>query len=735
MNRVAIATENASVQLPDGLTRLWGMANKAVVYQTTDELTPTLIAQLSATPGVLDVSPVYVDMASGTDMSVLNEIIVGFKPNQNADEFFARHTEFASFERVMGTQNQYVGKMAQNGGRAAIDLSNRLLSDGATEWVHPNFYVNFEKHFIPNDPRFNNQWHLRNLGQSGGVADADSDVDLAWDVNQGGSSSIVVAVIDDGVQSAHPDLNVWINSGEISGDGVDNDGNGWVDDINGWNFVTLSNASEPIGSDAHGTAVAGVAAARGNNNLGVAGAAYNSRVMSIKVFHDNSVAALDDFASALLYAAGITADGRGTWRAGDLVNNSWGGGGPFPSMNAALAIGVVAGRGGVGATYFFSSGNNGSGVLGEPSGQSAFTPGVIAVGSTNNQGVRSSYSQYGAALDILAPSNGGTLAIDTTDRTGADGYAAGDYTGTGGTGFGGTSSASPLAAGIGALALAQAQALGVTLRPADFRALIRNSTDLIGGVNYNINTGKHIEYGFGRVNAFTLVDGVGKAEISVVDTTREIPSGGTLNLGSALVGRFVETTVRVRNQGTQDLTIDSITMPASFSVVNFVPTTLAIGEVLLVTVRFSPTVPGNFASDMFINNNDANESAYRIRLVGTATAPRIGGTAFEDFDNNGIYNSYERGVSSPGFAYLDANTNGSFDIGEIQANIDAAGDYAFNALPNGTYDVRFELAGWDRTSAVGGFTGTLSSGSRFCLGDKVGFGKDGRMYARGIGVR
>ena len=732
MNRVAIATENASVQLPDGLTKLWGMANKAVVYQTTDELTPTLIAQLSATPGVLDVSPVYIDMASGTDMSVLNEIIVGFKPNQNPSDFFARHTEFASFERVMGTQNQYVGKMAQNGGRAAIDLSNRLLSDASTEWVHPNFYVNFEKHFIPNDPRFNNQWHLRNHGQSGGVADADSDVDLAWDVNQGGSSSIVVAVIDDGVQAAHPDLNVWINPGEIPGDGIDNDLNGWEDDINGWNFVTLSNASEPTGADAHGTAVAGVAAARGNNNLGVAGAAYNSQVMSIKVFHDNSVAALDDFASALLYAAGITADGRGTWRAGDLVNNSWGGGGPFPSMNAALAIGVVEGRNGVGATYFFSSGNNGSGVLGEPSGQSAFTPGVIAVGSTNNQGVRSSYSQYGAALDILAPSNGGTLAIDTTDRTGADGYAAGDYTGTGGTGFGGTSSASPLAAGIGALALAQAQALGVTLRPADFRAMIRNSTDLIGGVNYNINTGKHIEYGFGRVNAFTLVDGVGKAEISVVDTTREIPSGGAVNMGSALVGQFVETTVRVRNQGTEDLTIDSITMPASFSVVNFVPTTLAIGEVLLVTVRFSPTVPGNFASDMFINNNDANESAYRIRLVGTATAPRIGGTAFEDFDNNGIYNSYERGVSSPGFAYVDENTNGSFDIGERQAIIDAAGDYAFNALPNGTYDVRFELAGWDRTSAVDVYTVTLSSASSFSIGNNFGYGKDDRMYARVI---
>ncbi len=115
------------------------------------------------------------------------------------------------------------------------------------------------------------------------MVDADSDLPEAWDVNPGGSSAIVIGVVDDGVDE-HPDLNRWRNPGELE-EGLDNDGNGWADDINGWNFVSdnvESNNSRQ--QDRHGTAVAGVAAARGNNGLGVTGAAYNSRVLSAKIF-------------------------------------------------------------------------------------------------------------------------------------------------------------------------------------------------------------------------------------------------------------------------------------------------------------------------------------------------------------------------------------------------------------------------------------------------------------------
>ncbi|MFM8398642.1 MAG: S8 family serine peptidase, partial [Pirellula sp.] len=237
-----------------------------------------------------------------------------------------------------------------------------------------------------------------------------------------------------GIQSTHPDLNVWTNPGEIAGDGLDNDLNGWIDDIHGWNFVLDTNQTEPQGTDMHGTAVSGVAAARGNNFQGVAGAAYNSRLISIKMFDGNNVASEAGVASALLYAAGIKASGTGNWDAGDIVNNSWGGGASSATINSALVDGTTFGRNGIGAAYFFASGNGNAASLSEPAAQSRNIPGVVAIGATNNKATRSDYSNYGAGLDVVAPSNdsrAGYLAIDTTDRTGADGYAAGSYTGTG----------------------------------------------------------------------------------------------------------------------------------------------------------------------------------------------------------------------------------------------------------------------------------------------------------------
>jgi subtilisin family serine protease len=385
-----------------------------------------------------------------------------------------------------------------------LERVNALSGSDLVDWASPNFYQNWQKFYIPNDPRIGFQWHLRNIGQSGGLVDADSDVTEAWDVNRGGSQNIVIAVIDDGVQSTHPDLNIWTNPGETAGDGIDNDNNGWVDDIHGWNFVFNTNQTEPQNSDAHGTAVGGVAAARGDNGLGVAGAAYNSQLISIKMFDDINVASDANIAAALRYAVGMNRAGNGTWDAGDLVNNSWGGGLESAVINSALVAGTTTGRNGLGGTYLFATGNGFAATLSEPAAQAANIPGVIAVGATNNRGTRSDYSNYGVGLDFVTPSDDsrtGYLAIDTTDRTGADGYEAGDYTGngtgaSGGAGFGGTSSATPLASGITALALAQADALGISINPVDLRSMMRNNTDLIGGATYSINTGRNDEYGY-----------------------------------------------------------------------------------------------------------------------------------------------------------------------------------------------------------------------------------------------
>ncbi|MFM8573868.1 MAG: S8 family serine peptidase [Pirellula sp.] len=727
-NKLVIGLNQASVDLPNTLSGDFGLGGRARVYESSQPITPELVASIGRIPGVAYTAPVFIATSTGTELTVLDEFIVDLKAGASAQDFFSALPEVASYRPVEGTTDQFVGRFASMTGRPAIDRANLLNESQFVEWVEPNFYQNWQRFMIPNDPRFGNQWHLDNTGQSGGLADADVDMPEAWDINPGGAPTTIVAVIDDGVQSNHPDLDVWTNPGETAGNGIDDDGNGWIDDIHGWNFVFGTNQSEPQGTDAHGTSVAGVAAARGDNSLGVAGAAYRSQVISIKMFDGTNVASNANIAAALRYAAGITSDGTGTWNSGDLVNNSWGGGASSATINNALVDGTTNGRNGIGVTYLFASGNSGAATVSQPAARSAFTPGVIAVGATTNQGVRSSYSQYGNPLDLVAPSNGGTLAIDTTDRTGADGYASGDYTGTGGSGFGGTSSATPLASGIAALAIAQADVVGVTIRPAEMRALMRNNTDLIGGVSYDINTGKHIQYGYGRINAQTLLSGIGNAEISVVNTTQDLPSGSVVDMGSVLSGQFVEMDLRIRNQGTQDLRIPTIDVPAPFSIVNFTPASLAVGESVVIRVRFSPTLPGTIAEDMIINNNDTDESAFRIRLTGVSVPARISGSVFEDFDNSATYDAFERGVSG-GFVYLDTNNNGNFDAGESQATIDATGYFAYVALADGTYNVRVSLPGWSRTTPNPSYTVTLNGPSDYSMGNDFGFGKNNRFYS------
>ena len=728
-SKLVIGLDQSSVDLPAFLSGDFGLGGRARVYQTTQELTPELLDSIERTPGVAYTAPVYIAASTGTELTLLDEFIVNLKAGASAQDFFSSLPEVASYRPLEGTTDQFVGRFASSTGRKALDRANLLQDSQQVEWVEPNFYQNWQRFYTPNDPRFGNLWHLNNTGQSGGLADADVDMPEAWDINRGGSPTTVVAVIDDGVQSTHPDLNIWTNPGEIAGNGVDDDLNGWIDDINGWNFVFGTNQSEPVGADRHGTAVAGVAAARADNNLGVAGAAYNSQVMSIKMFDGNSVASNANIAAALRYAAGIKADGVGVWNAGDLVNNSWGGGAESATINNALVDGTTIGRNGIGATYLFATGNNSSGTVGQPAAQAANIPGVIAVGATTNQGVRSSYSQFGSPLDLVAPSNGGTLAIDTTDRTGANGYSNEDYTGTGGTGFGGTSSATPLAAGIAALAIAQADVVGVTIRPAELRAMMRNNTDLIGGATYDITTGKNNEYGFGRINAATMLSGIGNPEISVVSTTREFASGSTLNMGSAFTGQFVETNLRIRNQGTSDLDISSIVVPAPFSVVNFTSGSIGLGQTAVIRVRFNPMSPGSFSEELVINNNDSNEGAYRIRLTGLATAPRLSGTVFEDFNNSGTFEFFERGVAGAGFVYLDSNNNGSFDTGESQATIDATGYFVYPTLADGSYRVRVSLPGWTRTSANESYLVNLTNPGDFSIGNNFGFGRNNRYYS------
>ncbi len=733
-HRLVIGTQPGSeVAVPLELTLVREIAPNVREYQSSEPLTTDYVATLNAIRNVAFTTTVFVNSDTASEAVLLNEIIIALEPSVSAQSFFAQHDEFSTFRPLDGTPDQFIATVKNGYGPDALDVGIRVADAAGVSWMSPNFYQAREKFYTPNDARYPNQWNLNNFGQSGGTIDADSDVAEAWDVNQGGSSNIVIGIIDDGIDSTHPDLNVWTNPGETNFDGIDNDGNGWVDDIRGWNFVTDTNQSEPVGSDKHGTAVAGVAAARGDNAIGIAGAAYKSRVMSIKIFDNGTIASDASIASAIYYAGGRTRDGLGTWKSADIVNSSWGGGDTSASINAALSWGTTKGRQGVGAAYFFATGNDASSTVTGPAAESANIPGVIAVGATNNLGGRSDYSNYGSALDLVAPSSDnrfGYLPIDTTDRTGAAGFAAGDYTGIGLTGFGQTSAASALATGIGALVLAQAGVQGISLSPNALRDLLRNSTDLIGGVMYDVSTGKNVEFGYGRVNAATAVVGVNRPEISVVSSTVDIVNRGTVGFAPIAVGLFSEVVLRIRNQGTLPLNISSVDVTGSFGLANLGSTSLKVGESTNLTLRFLPIAAGSFMGKAVINSNDVDEGAFELNLFGSVAQTSIAGTVYEDYNGNSVFESFERFLDvAADFAYLDANNNGTREATETAVPI-ANGGYAFENLAAGTYTVRTEVAGWTVTQpGKNGYILTLTGVTDSITGANFGYSKNDRMYS------
>lgn len=658
---VSLAALTASSGALNGFTKLRQLGPDAYLLQAPQAAVNRLAAQQSAAQkarGVRWVVPVFYSKQYRSSLVVADELIVRLLPGADAAAFFAGDPRFTSYRPLRGTSDQFVATVAAGAGLPTLALANQLQTSRQVLWATPNFYQERHKTATTDDPLLATQWHLNNTGQGGGTADADVDAFEAWDVIPGGSTNIVVAVIDDGVQTDHPDLvaNIFINDGEVAGNGIDDDANGYIDDVSGWDFVNDDNnaAHDPgEAADGHGTAVAGVIAARGNNALGVSGIAYQSRLLPVRVFDGNTVGTDADFAEAINYAAGRRANGSCCWRAADILNNSWGGGAPNTVTTDAFTFAGTSGRSGLGAISFIATGNDFQSQVSYPARLAGTVPGVIAVGASTDGDLRSDYSNFGPEVDFVAPSNGGASGIVTTDRTGADGYnsgagAAGDYA----TDFGGTSSATPLAAGIGALLLAR----DANLTPVQVRGLMRNTTDFIGPLGYT--DGFNVQYGYGRLNANTAVRGVGVAEIQVLDGVSNLPDGGSINI-TAVIGVPITQTLRIRNQGTQDLILGAITLGSGPASVLSPPadTSLSAGESTTLVLQIAPSA-ATANQFMSIASNDTDETSFDLVLNVTGQTPSIIGRVYQDWNANGTLDTNDPGVAGA-FVFLDTNNDGS----------------------------------------------------------------------------
>lgn len=362
----------------------------------------------------------------------------------------------------------------------APTLAEALRQQPGVEYAQPQLAREYQKLFVPDDPFMPVLWHLINTGQNNGTPGVDVAVTNVWENYRG--NGIVVSIVDDGVELTHPDLEPNVVPGL------------------GFDYVDGDNDPTPAGpDDNHGTAVAGVAVARGNNNLGVAGAGFNSGLVSQRMLGGFIFDA--DQASMLLYENQVIG----------IKNNSWGPGldfmvvsGPGNLSADALRLGTTTGRGGRGAIYTFASGNSRE-EFGNANfngwANSRFT---IAVTGVSDRGEIVSYATGGSCVVIAAPTGDGFRGrqdITTTDRTGTNGYnptpggfdyVNQDYTAT----FGGTSSACPLASGVIALVLEANPNLGWR----DLQEILMRSARVVSPTlpSWRTNSaGMHFSYDFG----------------------------------------------------------------------------------------------------------------------------------------------------------------------------------------------------------------------------------------------
>ncbi len=346
------------------------------------------------------VEETYQQLASGEERvnhvaMVANHALVRFPAAMlpNEIEQWSADRGYSVLKKLR-TANVYLIQTPESG----VDALDRILADFRTSFpssdsepgvfAEPDYIVTTST--IPDDSSFGSLWGLHNTGQSGGTADADIDAPEAWDIGTG-SHQVLVGIIDTGIDRTHPDLapNMWSNPAEIAGNGLDDDNNGFIDDVYGWDFY--ANDNNPHDENGHGTHCAGTIGAVGDNGTGVVGVNWNVSMVALRFLSPGGSGSTSDAIDAVNYGKKIGVD---------LTSNSWGGGG-----NSSALENAIRNAGASNILFVAAAGNDSLNTDVSPHYPSSYSLDcIVSVASSDRNDARSYFSNYGlVAVDLAAP--------------------------------------------------------------------------------------------------------------------------------------------------------------------------------------------------------------------------------------------------------------------------------------------------------------------------------------------
>jgi subtilisin family serine protease len=594
-----------------------------------DQNSTDIISRLKKEPDVEFVNPVFLNN-SGSEIYFNNEFVVRFKETVSEAQIAMLNSEYGveikSVRRDIGSV--YTFLIVKKTNLSVFQVAQKYYELLDCEWSMPDFYGGFHKLGTPNDPYFSNQYYAQNISAP-----------KAWDISKG-SSSIIIAVIDDGL-SVHEDLPL-------------------TRLVGGYDYLAFDSDPSPDGNESHGISCAGIIAASSDNGLGIAGIAPNCKVMGIKIFGGGGLSA-----SATTIAAAIDFARINGAR---VINNSWGGFSDdvvppiVDAINRALSAGIVV------SCAAGNTSNPTTGIIGSVEFPASMN-GVFSVSAIDRYNNLQTYSPQRGRIDIVAPSGGSSSTerdircgdndpsqhnrvyllgdVWTTDVQGLPGYSPGNYNvcsngeSTGFTeftpqsssnanytgNFGGTSAAAPQVAGVAALILS----INPNLSYTQVRDIILNSTDRLWAVSYPSPL-----YGYGRLNAYKALKYTLENYGGTLTQSITIPSGESWNFGAVTIKLAPNINITVQQGGSMTAT----------------------------GTRFEPQTPGQRWGTVYLYGN--NNSFYNCIFDGGAGNVPVSATQMvyvastgNTFSGCTFRNSIDRGITGD---FTPQGTRSAFNL-------------------------------------------------------------------------